>query len=212
VDTKYRANDGRIVGTAVHLMFERDLSTAIKYYRSVYGYTSVYHEAEIHKFKIIDKWVNDFKKDLTNPLHEVNFSVGDWTGTADLIDNNKLYDYKYSNNVDSYLATPQLHLYAYFLRQMGYIINEMYFVFIPKTFIRRRKDETENEFLDRLDAELGGKGLNIIEVKYDQSKVDEALCVAEDIAMECDFSPKPSKLCDYCEYKEMCKNDIDIVI
>ena len=54
-----------------------------------------------------------------------------------------LYDFKYSNNIDHYMESRQLHVYKYFFERItGKHIRKMYFVFVPKVQIRQKKTET----------------------------------------------------------------------
>lgn len=210
VDIKLRANDARIVGTAVHLMFEEDdIQEAIEYYKSNYGRLFSSHYSEISKFNQLYPKIESFKKKLVDPEHEIKWRLDDWEGTIDLIDVDKMYDFKYSNNIDNYLDSAQLHIYTYFIRKLGFEINNMYYVFVPKTFIRQKKNETPADFKERLKGELKDKQLEIREIKYNEDKVNECFEIKKKIETTEGYPKNITKLCDWCDYKELCRTEED---
>src|SRR5690606_22270919 len=130
-----------------------------KCYYSQYPIITNEHINEAMKLEYLLPQVLDFIKQFDKVEHEVEFEVGIFHGTADLLVHNEdgtvdLYDFKYSNNIENYLKSPQLHIYKYFLEQIGYKINRLAFIFIPKVLIRQKKDEDIYQYRQRLKQEL----------------------------------------------------------
>ena len=222
-------NDARIVGNAVHLLAEKGLNEAIEFYKSQYPLMTNTHVNEIVKFEAIAPKLSDFLALAGNCIHEYRISTAEFTGIVDLIIRNPdgtidIIDFKYSNNIEKYLESSQLHIYKYYLEQQGFTVNKMGFLFIPKLFIRQKKLESIEEFRKRIKAEIESKDLILIDVEYDHSKVEQFLNDVKDInhlvnlyedttaQKYLDFKKNPSKLCDWCDYKEFCMKGHDYMI
>lgn len=132
-----------------------------------------------------------------------------------------MYDFKYSNNVDNYLKSGQLHEYKYYFERLNPTkrIRRMYFLFAPKVAIRMKyknktnpRDETLEEFRRRLTAELQTKEAQIIEVPYDIEKVKDFLQNAKECRMATNYPKQPSRLCDWCEFQKFCENGEELEI
>lgn len=117
-----------------------------------------------------------------------------------------IYDFKYSNNIDRYLESPQLHVYKYFAEKaLGIKVRKLYFVFAEKTMIRQKKTEDLNQFRLRLKRTLEGAQVQVREVSYDANKVLEFMQNQVKILTCTDYIKTPSKLCDWCEYQNYCE-------
>ena len=113
-----------ILGTAIHRGMEKDMETAIQEYKDSYPIITDAHINEIIK---LEYWIPRMKELLPEGFHEVNFKNDVYEGTADLIvpctkhdaglphGQFDLYDFKYSNNIDHYMESRQLHVYKYFV-------------------------------------------------------------------------------------------------
>ena len=124
-----------------------------------------------------------------------------------------LYDFKYSNNVDHYMESRQLHVYKHYLQKTkGIFIRRMFFVFIPKVMIKQKKTETIEQFRSRLQSELEQKKITIKEVIFDQSKVDDFHESCMNIGLTQDFKKNRSYLCDWCEYQDYCEKGNDFML
>lgn len=132
-----------------------------------------------------------------------------------------LYDFKYSNNVNSYMESAQLHLYKYFfeLTNPGKRIRNLYFVFIPKCNLRQKyknktnkRDETVYEFRKRCMEDLESKEIQIKEVKYDSTKVIDYLIATKHCIEDSEYKKNPTRLCDWCEYQIYCEKGLDYMI
>lgn len=117
-----------------------------------------------------------------------------------------IYDFKYSNNVDSYMQSAQLHVYKYFgEKALGIKIRKLYFVFVQKVQIRKKKTEDLNQFRLRLKNTLKDAQVQVKEVSYDASKVMDFMQNQVNILTCTDYKKQPSRLCDFCEYQEYCE-------
>lgn len=130
--------------------------------------------------------------------------------SADTFD---LYDFKYSNNIDHYMESRQLHVYKHYLEKTkGIHIRRMFFVFIPKVMIKQKKTETIEQFRNRLKSELEQKEIRIEEVIFDQTKVDDFHESCMHIGLTQDFKKNKSYLCDWCEYQDYCEKGNDFML
>ncbi len=129
-------------------------------------------------------------------------------GTVDVI------DFKYSNNIDNYLQSKQIHLYKYYLEKKGFEVRNLGYLFIPKVSIRMKKTEDTYKFRKRLQEELKNKILQLKKVEYDQSKVDEFFKEIQILEKDNVYEKNETKLCDWCDFKEYCQSNetIDYMI
>lgn len=205
-----------ILGHALHTGIEKDVDTAINEYYSAYPIIDDLHINEAIKFKYLLPKVKEL---LPEGEHEVKIEDDDYIGFIDLlvpVEDNvyDIYDFKYSNNVDHYLESEQLHLYKYYFEKTnpGKRIRNLYFVFIPKTMIRQKKknktnkfDESLYEFRKRIISELDKKEIQIKQIDYNPTKVIEFLTNTKH-CIECkNYEKNQSRLCDWCDFKNYCE-------
>ena len=208
------ANNALYLGVAIHTgLEENSIKQAIRSYFSNYYCVNDLHHNEVIKLenmlgktlKLLEKINQDGEL-----VHEYEINTYNYKGYVDLIvqkDNGliDIYDYKYSNNVDSYMKSSQLHVYKYYLEQLGYKVDKMYYLFIPKTQIRQKKNESLLEFRQRLKEILKDKEPFIQEVIYDPNKVIDFTNGVIDIFQAESFEKKPTDLCSWCEYYNYCQ-------
>lgn len=222
-----------VIGTALHKGVETDVETAIKEYYATYPIIDDRHVTEAMKLEYL---IQEVKKVVPEGEHEVNFQTDDYEGTIDLLvhfgkglrldvpegpmehDYYDIYDFKCSNNVDNYMKSAQLHLYKYFFEQAnpGKRIRKLFFVFVPKCNLRIKyknktnpRDETIYEFRKRCMEDLKQKEIQVKEVAYDYTKVTEFLRQAIRCANDEEYPKNPSRLCDWCNYKDFCQEGND---
>lgn len=132
-----------------------------------------------------------------------------------------LYDFKYSNNVQNYMDSAQLHLYKYFfeLTNPTKRIRNLYFVFVPKCNLKmkyknktNKRDETIYEFRKRCLDDLEAKEIRIEQVQYDSNKVINYLISSKHCIEETEYPKNATRLCAWCEYKDYCERGIDYMI
>ena len=225
----YEPTDALKIGTALHRGIEIDVPTAIQEYYNSYPIITDAHITEAIK---LETMIPKVKAVIPDGQHEVFFEYGAFKGTIDLLvpvenpivyhteertgeegtvetlpgDWYDIYDFKYSNNIDRYLESPQLHVYKYFAEKaLGIKVRKLYFVFAEKTMIRQKKTEDLNQFRLRLKRTLEGAQVQVREVSYDVNKVLEFMQNQVKILTCTDYIKTPSKLCDWCEYQNYCE-------
>lgn len=226
----YEPADARIIGTALHTGIEKDVETAISEYYANYPIIddkqieeAIKLECVIEKARaVLPNGEYERKIEVEEPIRFIGFMdllvpVGKDEEGEEWFD---LYDFKYSNNIERYMESGQLHVYKHFfeLANPGKHIRRMFFAFAPKVSIRLKKSETVEQFRLRLRSELEYKEVQVREVAYNEQKVKEFLSTATTIDWlipeERNFQKIKSRLCDWCDYQRYCesdgKDDLDI--
>ena len=222
----YEPTDALKIGTALHRGIETDVPTAIQEYFNSYPIITDAHITEAIKLETL---IPKVKAVIPDGQHEVFFEYGAFKGTIDLLvptENYEvnpitddsghvvpkveqyfdIYDFKYSNNIDRYMDSPQLHVYKYFAEKaLGIKIRKLYFVFVQKVQIRQKKTEDLNQFRLRLKNTLQDAKVQVKEVSYDANKVIDFMQNQVNILTCNDYKKTPSQLCDWCEYQEYCE-------
>lgn len=200
-----------ILGHALHTGLEKDVQAAIREYYSAYPIIDDRHINEAIK---LENLIPKAKASIPHGMHEVKFENDDIVGFIDLLvpvgpDEFDIYDFKYSNNIDHYMDSGQLHVYKYFFELLnpGKHIRNLYFLFIPKTMIRQKKTEDLYQFRRRLIDTLDSMYPELRKVEYNPNKVMEFLLDTKHM-VECRiFNKNPTRLCDWCEFKQYCESD-----
>lgn len=198
-----------ILGHALHAGIEKDADAAISEYFASYPIIDDLHINEEIKLRYL---IPKVKAMLPEGKYEVKIEDDDYIGFIDLLiqvepDTYDIYDFKYSNNIDHYLESEQLHLYKYYFEKTypGKKIRSLKFVFIPKVMIRQKKTEDMYHFRKRIIEELKSKDILIKSVEYDPNKVIDFLTNTKHCVESESFDKNPTKLCDWCEYKNYCE-------
>lgn len=222
-----------VLGHALHTGIEKDVAAAIKEYYGAYPIIDDRHVTEAMKLEYL---IPKVKAILPEGQHEVKIETDDFVGYIDLLapvgkghvlgeDGNPyifdIYDFKYSNNVDGYMDSGQLHLYKYFfeLTNPGKRIRNLYYVFVPKCWLRQKqknksnpRDETLYEFRNRCLNDLESKEIQTVEIEYDPNKVIEYLIATKHCIEDSEYTKNETRLCDWCEFKDYCQKGIDYMI
>ena len=202
-----------IIGTALHKAIETDIDTAIEEYFNSYNIITDQHIDEEIKLQCL---IPKVKEILPDGVHEVQVIDTNFMGTLDLLvpvneTEFDLYDFKYSNNWMRYMDSRQLHLYKYYFEKTNpkKKIRNMYFLFVPKVQIRQKKTEDLYQFRQRLLKELDKVQPHLEAVQYDPQKVIDHLEITQVIPQMTEYSKNPTRLCDWCEYKNYCQKQED---
>ena len=145
--------------------------------------------------------------------HELKIQTDEYVGYIDYVCGDTLYDFKFSNNIDNYLTSPQLSIYKYYSEQSrpDIQINHLKYVFVPKIQIRQRMKakppETIVEFRRRLQEHLEASEIKIIEVDYDEDSVSQFKQCCQYLKTVDKFPKNETKLCGWCQYKDYCESD-----
>ncbi len=196
--------DPLIVGSALHKAIESGIDAAREYYFSQYP---IIGDAHIHEFMKIEVLAPKVVKILPKGTHEVKIETNNFVGYIDYLTEDSIFDYKYSNNVDRYLESGQLHIYKYFyeLTHQGHVVDNLYFVFLPKTQIRQKKTETLLQFRKRLLATLSDMEVQVVKVDYNPEKVAQYLSDIQTIKSATEYPKNETRLCEWCSLKDFCR-------
>ena len=205
-----------VIGRAFHRGIETDVQTAISEYYSEYPIVDDKHIEEAVKLEYI---IKEAKELLPDGLHEVKIETEDYLGFIDLLvpvgeNTYDLYDFKYSNNVDRYLKSGQLHIYKYYFEQAnpGKQIRNLYYLFAPKVAIRLKKTETLEEFRMRLFETLADKHCQIVQIEYSPEMVEDFLSGVEELRAATEYPKNETRLCNWCEFKDYCLKGVSYMI
>lgn len=194
------------LGTAIHTGLEKDLDAALESYASNYYMLTTEHYNEMIK---LEELIPKAKARLPDGEHEVKIEAKGYIGYIDLLAGDWIIDYKYSNNRENYLKSPQIHLYKFFADRP---INRLSYLFIPKISIRQRKNESITEFRERLYTELEYAEPELVGVEYDENKVKEWLQGVKDAESATEFPKNESRICNWCEFCDYCLKGQDWMI
>ena len=196
------------LGTAIHRAIETDIDTALREYFMSYRVINDLHINEAIKIQYL---LPKVKADLPEGLHEVPIEYGTFKGTIDLLvpvgkNEFDIYDFKYSNNIDSYVESRQLHVYKYYYEKAHpeHKIRNLCFIFIPKVQIRQKKTEDLFQFRKRLLSELATKQITTSYIDYDPQKVIDHLELCQKILTTDNFPKNETRLCDWCQFQKYC--------
>lgn len=197
------------LGTALHTGIEKDYAAARENYISNF---QIIDDLQINELIKLEHLILKAKALLPSGEYELEVKDDEFVGFMDLLVKTSeghydLYDFKYSNNVDRYLESGQLHVYKHFYEKThpGHTIDNLYFVFVPKTMIRQKKTEDLYQFRQRLLATLSSMEVRIEKVEFNFLKVMEYLTSVESIKFAREYPKCPSRLCDWCEFQGYCE-------
>ena len=211
------ADNALICGNTIHKGAETDLKQAIEFYYSNYPIINDNHINEVIKFEYLIPKIHEILANVNVYKKEFRINTNRFIGIVDLITKNDdgsvdVFDYKYSNNYEHYAESPQLHLYKYFLEQIGFKVRKLGFIFIPKISIRQKQEENLYQFRKRLQEELRNSEIKIMEIQYNAEKVAEWMDNIINITEDNEFKKNPTNLCSWCEYQEYCIKGEDYML
>ena len=218
-----------ILGTALHTGIEKDIKTAIDWYYNQFPVISDEHVTEAMK---LEKVISMMKEKLPiGGVFEEKIEDEDFVGFIDYLihvggidtdDNNSiyyydLYDFKYSNNIDRYLESGQLHEYKYYFEKNNpnKKIRNMYFMFAPKCQLKQKYKNKTNKFDEDIQAFrrrcmewIDNNEVIVEKVEYDPTKIIDFTIGVKHALEETEFRKEPSKLCYFCEYRSYCEQGL----
>ena len=209
------ANNPLILGIAMHVGIEKGVEEAIKTYYNSFPIITDDHVNEAIKLEYLIPKVQEI---LPEGKFELQIMNSDFIGFIDLTSKNEdasydIYDFKYSNNVNNYMNSNQLHLYKYFYeKQFKKKIRNLNFVFIPKVNIKQKKTENIITFRKRILEELEASEIKVVQVQFDIEKVIEFYQGIKRALETKEFPKEPSYLCNWCEYQDYCEKGVDYML
>lgn len=209
-----------VIGTAMHEGIEKGVEEGIRSYINSYP---VLTDGMINEIIKLEHWIPKVREMVEMmagyPIFERPISTSNFVGFIDLLvpvgrGVYDLWDFKYSNNVDRYMVSRQLHEYKYQYEKSHptHKIRNIGFIFIPKTAIRQKKTEDLYQFRNRLKETLEGMEIQKINLIYNPDKVKEFFRIVEEIKSTKEFPKNETKLCDWCDYKLYCQQGVDFML
>lgn len=211
------ADNALVIGTALHTGIEKDVKTAIEQYFMSYPIIDDSHINEAIKLEYL---IPKAKAVLPSGEYEVEIRDADFHGYIDLLapatvfergvevpNQYDIYDFKYSNNVNHYKDSRQLHLYKYFFERCnpGKKIRNLYFLFVPKVNIKKKKTEDLNQFRQRIWENLQECEVQKVQIDFDYEKVLDFLFRIKAISETTEYPQNQGWFCRYCEFEEYCQ-------
>lgn len=205
------ADNPLIVGHALHKGIESGLEAMEHDYFDSFPVITEEQENEMMKLRIMLPKVTAYldRFEGCKIEHEVQIVAPDFIGFADLIitapdGTSMVMDFKYSNSVDNYLTSGQLHLYKWYLDHAGYNVKRLQYLFIPKTSIRQLKQtKTHNaedlwDFRKRITKTVEAFEVNPVTVEYDENEVIYFQNTIREIEAATEYPKNPNGDCFAC--------------
>lgn len=201
----YSANSPLILGHALHKGIETNKEEMLNdYFNSFPVITddqineSIKLEAMLPKVK---DWLSQF--DDYEVINEYEIDEPSYRGYIDLIvkmpDGQCLVvDFKYSNSIDRYLESEQLHVYKHYLEKHGFKVKQLAYLFVEKTNVRQGKKEDLFQFRKRLVNKLKTAKITFVPIEYDPAKVNDFLVAIKKIEHAKDYPRNVSGNCFSC--------------
>jgi hypothetical protein len=205
------ADNALYLGLGVHKGIECGVEAGIAEYKSHYNMLTDEHinwimQLEHQIPRVIDLLPEDGE-------HELKVETDEFIGFIDYVCGDTLYDFKFSNNVDNYLESPQLSIYKYYLEKVrpDIKINHLKYVFVPKIQIRQKfkanPPETIMEFRKRLQEHLDASEIKIVEVEYQKDSITDFQRCCQMLKSVQTFPKNPTRLCGWCPYQQYCESN-----
>lgn len=145
--------------------------------------------------------------------HELEIKTDDYVGYIDYVHCDTLYDFKFSNNIESYIKSPQLSIYKHYLELVrpDIKINHLKYIFVPKIQIRQKlkakPPETLMEFRSRLQEHLDASEIKVIDVDYDRESITQFQQCCQLLKTVNEFPKNQTKLCNWCPFQQYCESN-----
>lgn len=204
-------DDALVLGTVFHTGLEKGLEAAIEQYRDSFNVWTDKHENELIKLEILIPKAREVLE-YKGAEFETPIKYGEFIGYADYLRaiNNgimQLLDFKYcsKSGLKRYPESGQLHVYAHYLRKLGVNVSEMAYLCVPKVQIRQKGSENLCQFRQRLKETCEAVEPVFLPVEFRAEKIHEFKRGVQHMKAATEFPKEPTRLCDWCEYKEYCQ-------
>lgn len=227
---KYDADNPLIIGHALHSGIEHDVNTALnEYYNSFPVLTDAIIE-EAMKLEILIPKVKEYLAKSFSDfefIHEYKIDHENYVGFVDLIlkapdGTCMVVDFKYSNNIDNYLKSGQLHIYKDYLELDGFDVKRLAYLFVPKTSLKQKETEDLFHFRKRIVDAVEASEIKFVPIQFNEMESIYFKNSIRQIEGTKDFSKKnTSKKCfscnprfrpNYLEALENEKGEIELVL
>ncbi|MBO0450777.1 AAA family ATPase [Candidatus Enterococcus murrayae] len=201
----YSASSPLILGHALHKGIETNKEEMLSDYFNSYPVITddqineaIKLEAMLPKVK---EWLTQFAD--YDVINEYEINEPSYRGFVDLIvkmpDGQCLVvDFKYSNSIDRYMESEQLHVYKHYLEKHGFKIEQLAYLFVEKTNVRQGKKEDLFQFRKRLVEKLRSAKITFVPIEYDPKKVNDFLVAIKKIEHAKDYPRNVSGNCFSC--------------
>ena len=197
-------------GTSLHEAIEkRSIDEGLNSYKSNYIELGPEHEFEMYKLtKAMDKALSQIPE---GSEYERKILHSDFIGFIDMlikVDEGvyDLYDFKYSNSVNNYKNSGQVHIYKYYFEKMtGEQIRNMYYVMIPKCPEKYDPDKLD-ELKLKVDKFYNDNDISFELVEFDRQKVNNFFARKTLMEKEKLFDKRYSFKCNWCEFQKYCSS------
>lgn len=195
-----------IIGSALHKGIETDNETMLSEYYQSFPVITDEQVTEAIKLEAMlpkaQEFINDTFTDCEF-IHEYKINQQEYVGFVDLIvktpnDGNIAIDFKYSNNIENYMDSEQLHIYQYYLQKEGIEIDHLAYLFVQKVNIKKGKNEDIYHYRKRLEKSLSNAKVVFVPIDYDHSKVESFLNRVNQIETTTEFLRNTSGKCFAC--------------
>lgn len=197
-------------GTSLHEAIEkRSIDEGLNSYKSNYIELGPEHEFEMYKLERAMKKALDQIK--IEGEYERKLAYNDFIGFIDMlvpVDEGvfDLYDFKYSNSVENYKKSGQVHVYKYYFEKMtGQQIRNMYYIMIPKC--PEKYDESKlDELKQKVNNFYNTHNVTFESIEFDKQKVNNFFARKTLMEKEKLFEKRYSFKCNWCEYQKYCSS------
>lgn len=195
-----------ILGHAIHTGIEYNSEAMLKEYFSAYPIVtdevineSIKLEIMLKKVKV---WLSQF--DEMKLIHEYEINTQEYKGFVDLIlqapdKSCMVVDFKYSNSIEHYKQSGQLHVYQHYLEEQGFNVKRLGFLFIEKVNVKRGKNEDLYHYRKRLSEACENASITFVPIEFDEQKVLDFQWAMSAIKADEDFFQNPCGECFACK-------------
>lgn len=213
---KLDADNALIIGNAMHMGIETDVTTAVEQYYNSFPVMTDRMVEEAMKLEILIPKVKEYLDTNFEGfefIHEYKIDHPNYVGYVDLIlkapdGTCMVMDFKYSNHIKNYMDSGQLHIYKDYLKQDGFNVKKLAYLFVPKTSIKQKDDEDLFHFRKRLIDDVTKSDVTFVPIEFDEMKtvffinsikeIEEAKTYPKNVSGKC-FSCIPRFKPDYLE-------------
>lgn len=225
-----RADNPLIIGHALHSGIEHDVEKALNEYYNAFPVMNDAIVEESMKLEILIPKVKEFLSknfEGCELIHEYKIDKPNYIGFVDLIVKSPdgtcmVIDFKYSNHIKNYMDSAQLHIYRDYLKQDGFNVEKLAYLFVQKTSIKQKQDEDLFHFRKRLVETVEESKITFVPIDFDDMKTIYFLNNIDEIEKTNDFSKRnKSKNCfacnprfrpNYLEAIENAKGEIEMIL
>lgn len=202
---KLDADSPLILGHALHKGIESGEEAMERDYYDSFPIVTDNQVNEMLKLQILLPKVNEILGSFTDCKfkHEYRINTSNFIGFADLIitapdGTSTVIDFKYSNHVENYMQSGQLHLYQHYLEKLGFNVKHLGYIFIPKTGIKKKKTESLYQFRKRITETVSESKVQLVPIKYDDMNVVYFNNSIKEIEAATKYPRNPNKDCFSC--------------